>query len=132
MISSRCWVMCAQKSCRASVSSGVSSERTMVASPDQKATARQRWARKIKPQYAEGELVKVARAQHQSEAEFIEGLLLEEGIPCMLRRARGFDVGEMLAAGPRDVLVPASGAQAAREALAWQPPADAASTRRGA
>jgi uncharacterized protein YbaR (Trm112 family) len=99
---------------------------------EQKATARQRWARKIKPQYAEGELVKVARAQHQSEAEFIEGLLLEEGIPCMLRRARGFDVGEMLAAGPRDVLVPASGAQAAREALAWQPPADAAGTGRGA
>jgi uncharacterized protein YbaR (Trm112 family) len=99
---------------------------------EQKATARQRRARKIKPQYAEGELVKVARAQHQSEAEFIEGLLLEEGIPCMLRRSRGFDVGQMLAAGPRDVLVPASGAQAAREALAWQPPADAAGPRRGA
>lgn len=89
---------------------------------EQKATPRQLRARKIKPQYAEGELVKVARAQHQSEAEFIEGLLLEVGIPCMLRRARGFDVGEMLAAGPRDVLVPASGAQAAREALAWEPP----------
>jgi ribosomal protein L37E len=89
---------------------------------EQKASARQRRARKIKPQYAEGQLVKVARAQHQSEAEFIEGLLLEEGIPCMLRRSRGFDVSEMLAAGPRDVLVPASGAQAAREALAWEPP----------
>ena len=93
---------------------------------EQKASARQRKARKIKPQYAEGELVKVARAQHQSEAEFIEGLLLEEGIPCMLRRSRGFDVSEMLAAGPRDVLVPGSGAQAAREALAWEPPAGGA------
>ena len=82
-------------------------------------SARQRRARKIKPQYAEGELVKVARAQHQSEAEFIEGLLLEEGIPCMLRRSRGFDVADMLAAGPRDVLVPESGAQAAREALSF-------------
>jgi hypothetical protein len=91
---------------------------------EQQASARQRRARKIKPQYAEGELVKVARAQHQSEAEFIEGLLLEEGIPCMLRRARGFDVSEMLAAGPREVLVPASGAQAAREALAWEPPSE--------
>jgi uncharacterized protein YbaR (Trm112 family) len=99
---------------------------------EQKPSPRQRWARKIKPQYAEGELVKVARAQHQSEAEFIEGLLLEEGIPCMLRRARGFDVSEMLAAGPRDVLVPASGAQAAREALAWPPPPDTAGTGRGA
>jgi hypothetical protein len=95
---------------------------------EQKSTARQQRARKIKPQYAEGQLVKVARAQHQSEAEFIEGLLLEEGIQCMLRRARGFDVGEMLAAGPRDVLVPASGAQAAREALAWEPPEGAATS----
>jgi hypothetical protein len=86
---------------------------------------RQRWARKIKPQYAEGELVKVARAQNQSEAELLEGLLLEQGIPSLLRRSRGFDVADMLAAGPRDVLVPASGAQAAREALRWQEPAEA-------
>jgi putative signal transducing protein len=83
------------------------------------ATARQRKARKIKPQYAEGVLVKIARAQNLTEAEFIEGLLLEEGIPCMLRRSRGSDVPDFLAAGPRDVLVPASGAEAAREALAW-------------
>jgi Putative prokaryotic signal transducing protein len=89
---------------------------------EQPASDRQRRARKIKPQYAEGQLVNVARAQNQSEAELIEGLLLEEGIPCMLRRSRGFDVPDMLVAGPRDVLVPASGAQAAREALAWQPP----------
>jgi hypothetical protein len=89
---------------------------------EQPASARQRRARKIKPQYGEGELVKVARAQNQSEAEFIEGLLLEEGIPSLIRRSPGFEVAEMLAAGPRDVLVPASGAQAAREALAWDPP----------
>jgi hypothetical protein len=88
-------------------------------------TPRQRRARKIKPQYAEGELVTVARAQNETEAQFIEGLLLEEGIPCLLRRSPGFDVAEMLAAGPRDVLVPASGAQAAREALAWDSGGDA-------
>ncbi len=35
----------------------------------------------------------------------------------MLRRARGFDVPDFLAAGPRDVLVPASGAPAARDVL---------------
>jgi len=85
---------------------------------------RRRRARKIKPQYAEGKLVKVARAGSQPEAEFIAGLLLEEGIPSMLRRSRGFDVPDFLAAGPRDILVPESGAEAAREALAWeQPPA---------
>jgi hypothetical protein len=83
-------------------------------------SAAQRRARKIKPQYAEGELVKVARGANQPEAEFIQGLLLEEGIPSMLRRSPGSDVAESLAAGPRDVLVPESGAEAAREALAWE------------
>jgi hypothetical protein len=35
----------------------------------------------------------------------------------MLRRTRGFDVPDMLAAGPRDIMVPASGATVAREVL---------------
>jgi hypothetical protein len=74
-------------------------------------------ARRIKPQYSEGELVWVARASNQPEAEFIRGLLLEEGIPSLQRRAPGFDVPDFLAAGPREILVPASGAAAAREAL---------------
>ena len=74
-------------------------------------------ARKIRPQYAEGDLVGVARGRNQAEAEFIQGLLLEEGVPSLLRRSRGFDVPDFLAAGPRDVLVPASGAPAAREVL---------------
>ncbi len=74
-------------------------------------------ARKIKPQYSEGDLVRVAGARHQAEAELIQGLLLEEGVPSMLRRTRGFDVPDMLAAGPRDVMVPASGASAARDVL---------------
>ena len=74
-------------------------------------------ARKIKPQLSEGELVKVAGGRNQTEAEFIQGLLLEEGVPSMLRRARGFDVPDMLAAGPRDVMVPASGAAPARDVL---------------
>ncbi|HEX8083514.1 MAG TPA: hypothetical protein VF529_04435 [Solirubrobacteraceae bacterium] len=73
--------------------------------------------RKIKKQYSEGELVRVKVARQQPEAEFIQSLLLEEGIPSTLRRTRGFDVPEMLAAGPRDVLVPASGVAAAREVL---------------
>ena len=73
--------------------------------------------RKIKKQYAEGELVRVKVARQQPEAEFVQSLLLEEGIPSTLRRTRGFDVPEMLAAGPRDVLVPESGVAAAREVL---------------
>lgn len=74
-------------------------------------------ARKIKPQYAEGDLVRVIGASNQTEAEFIQGMLLEEGIPSTLRRTRGFDVPDMLAAGPRDVMVPASGHAVARDVL---------------
>jgi hypothetical protein len=84
---------------------------------DQPVTERQERARKIKPQYAEGPLVRVAGARHQAEAEFIQGLLLEAGVPSMLRRTRGFDVPDMLAAGPRDVMVPQTGVDAAREVL---------------
>jgi hypothetical protein len=74
-------------------------------------------ARKIKPQFAEGELVRVAGARNLAEAEFIQGLLLEEGVPSLLRRTAGFDVPDFLAAGPRDILVPESGVLAAREVL---------------
>ena len=74
-------------------------------------------ARKVKPQLAEGELVRVAGARNQAEAEFIQGLLLEEGVPSLIRRSAGFDVPDFLAAGPRDLLVPASGAPTAREVL---------------
>jgi Putative prokaryotic signal transducing protein/zinc-ribbon domain len=90
------------------------------AGAEQEPSERQRTARKIKPQYAEGPLVKIARVGSQPEAELIAGLLLEEGIPSMVQRAGGFDVAEFLAAGPRDLLVPESGAQAAREALAYE------------
>ncbi|HET8979225.1 MAG TPA: hypothetical protein VFN87_13770 [Solirubrobacteraceae bacterium] len=78
---------------------------------------RHRRARKVKPQLSEGELVKVAWARNQPEAEFIQGLLLEEGVPSMVRRSAGFDVPDFMAAGPRDILVPASGADVAREVL---------------
>jgi hypothetical protein len=74
-------------------------------------------ARKIKPQLAEGRLVRVAGARNQAEAEFIQGLLLEEGVPSLLRRSAGFDVPDFLAAGPRDVLVPQTGWRTAREVL---------------
>ncbi len=73
--------------------------------------------RKIKPQLSEGPLAIVAHASNQAEAEFIQSLLLEEGVPSLLRRSAGFDVPDFLAAGPRDVLVPLSGLDTARQAL---------------
>jgi hypothetical protein len=75
-------------------------------------------ARKIKRQYSEGPLAWVATTRNQAEAELIQNLLLDQGVPSALRRTRGFDVPEMLAAGPRDVLVPQSGLETAREVLA--------------
>ena len=81
-------------------------------------TERHARARKVKAQYSEGPLVRVARARHQAEAELISGLLLEEGIPSMAKRSGGFDVPDFIAAGPRDILVAASGADRAREVLA--------------
>jgi hypothetical protein len=74
-------------------------------------------ARKIDPAFTEGELVRVAGGRNQAEAELIQGLLLEWGVPSVLRRTAGFDVPDFLAAGPRDVLVPEAGAETAREVL---------------
>jgi hypothetical protein len=85
--------------------------------PSRRVSERRERARKVKPQLAEGPLVRVAGAQNQAEGEFIQGLLLEEGVPSMLRRSAGFDVPDFLAAGPRDVMVPISGADTARQVL---------------
>jgi hypothetical protein len=83
---------------------------------EQPADQARQHARKIKPQYARGELRRVATARQLPEAEFIQLLLLEEGVPSMLRRAT-WDVPEMLPAGPRAVMVPESGYRKALEVL---------------
>jgi Putative prokaryotic signal transducing protein len=70
---------------------------------------------------SKGKLVKVAYAQQQAEAEMIQGLLSEHGIPSMLRRAAGFDVPDFLAAGPREVLVAEEIAAEARSVLEGTP-----------
>jgi hypothetical protein len=88
-------------------------------------------ARKIDPAFTEGELVRVAGGRNQAEAELIQGLLLEWGVPSILRRSAGFDVPDFLAAGPRDVLVPSAGAQTAREVLLQADMAPTTGERRG-
>lgn len=72
---------------------------------------------KIRPEYRQGDLVKVGWARNQAEAEMIQLMLMEEGIPTALRRSAGFDVPDFLAAGPRDVMAPASAREAARALL---------------
>ena len=75
-------------------------------------------ARKVKPEFTGGDPVKVGFARNLAEAQLIQGILLEEGIPSYERRSRGFDVPDFLAGGPRDILVPAAAAETARELLA--------------
>jgi hypothetical protein len=64
------------------------------------------------------QLVKVAYAANLPEAELIQGLLRQEHIPSMVRRNGAFDLPDFIAAGGRDVLVPVSQADRARELLA--------------
>ncbi len=74
-------------------------------------------ARKIRPEFSRGDLVQVAGGRNLMEAELIQNLLIEEGVPSVLRRSAGFDVPDFLASGPRDVLVAESGLEAARDML---------------
>ena len=66
-----------------------------------------------------GRLAKVAFAQNLMEAEMIQGLLAEHGIPSMIQRT--VDNPEFLAAGPRQILVPEEAAENAREVLEGTP-----------
>jgi hypothetical protein len=66
---------------------------------------------------SDGDLVKVAYAQDQTEAEFLQGLLHDADVGSVVRRAPGFDVPEFLAGGPRDVLVAASDVSIAGDVL---------------
>ena len=77
-------------------------------------------ARKVNPRLARGEPERVAVVANIAEGELVQGILLEEGIPSYLRRSAGFDVPDFLAAGPRDVMVPASAVEEARELLTGQ------------
>ena len=53
---------------------------------------------------SDSDLVKVAYAHDQTEAEFLGGLLHDADVGSVVRRAPGADVPEFLA-GPRHVLV---------------------------
>ena len=65
----------------------------------------------------DSDLVKVAYADDEFAAEFLQGLLREADVGSVVRRAPGFDVPEFLTAGPRHVLVAASDVPLAQDAL---------------
>jgi hypothetical protein len=61
--------------------------------------------------------VKVAAAPDESVALLMDGVLKDAGIPSLIKRAAGFDAPDFLSAGPRDVLVPASLVDEAKQVL---------------
>jgi len=61
--------------------------------------------------------VKVAAAPDESVALLMDGVLKDAGIPSLIQRAAGFDAPDFLAAGPRDVLVPGSLVEEAKQLL---------------
>ena len=61
--------------------------------------------------------MKVAASPDESVALLMDGLLKGAGIPSLIQRAPGFDAPDFLAAGPRDVLVPGSLAEEAKQVL---------------
>ena len=69
-------------------------------------------------------LVKIAFAPSQVEAEMIQGLLSEHGIPSVFKRGPGFDVPEFMPVGPRQIFVTEAVAQEAREVLEGTPGGD--------
>jgi hypothetical protein len=61
--------------------------------------------------------VKVAAAPDESVALLMDGVLKDAGIPSLIQRTPGFDAPDFLAAGPRDVLVPGSLLEEAKQVL---------------
>jgi hypothetical protein len=61
--------------------------------------------------------VKVAAAPDESVALLMDGVLKDADILSLIHRAPGFDAPDFLAAGPRDVLVPGSLVEEARQIL---------------
>ena len=61
--------------------------------------------------------VKVAAAPDESVALLMEGVLEDADTPALIQRAGGFDAPDFLSAGPRDVLVPSSLVEEAKQVL---------------
>ena len=61
--------------------------------------------------------VKVAAAPDESITLLMDGVLKDAGIPSLIQRGPGFDAPDFLSAGPRDVLVPGSLLEEARQVL---------------
>lgn len=78
---------------------------------------------RLRPEYAQGELVTVTTVANVAEAEVLRDMLLAEGIPTMVRPARSFDPRFFtLGMGAHEVLVRKSGYEAAYELVHGEQP----------
>lgn len=59
----------------------------------------------------------MAVAPNETSALLMDGVLKDAGVPSLIQRALGFDAPDFLSAGPRDVLVPGSLAEEAKQLL---------------
>ena len=64
------------------------------------------------------EPVPVAFAANQTEADLIQGILREEGIPSLTQKPEGSFLTDLFAMGPRHIVVPASAEEKAKKILA--------------
>ena len=64
------------------------------------------------------EPVEVAFASNQTEADMIQGILKDEGIPSLTRKPNGSFLTDLFAMGPRNIVVPASAEEKAKQILA--------------
>ena len=76
----------------------------------------------IDPRYTGGDLVKVIQARNPTKAQLMQGVLRDAGIPSIDRPTRAFDILDLLAVGPRDILVAAGAVDDARALLGVEPP----------
>jgi hypothetical protein len=76
----------------------------------------------IGPGYHGGKLVRIIQARNPTEAQLMQGVLLDAGIPSIDRPTRAFDILDLLAVGPRDILVSEGAAEDARLLLGVEAP----------
>jgi hypothetical protein len=79
-------------------------------------------APEVDPRYTGGRLVQIVQAKNPTEARLMQSVLMDAGIPSIDRPTRAFDILDLLAVGPRDILVSAAAVEDARALLGLEPP----------
>jgi hypothetical protein len=67
-------------------------------------------------------LVRITTARNPTEAALMQSALLDAGIPSIDRPTRAFDILDLLAIGPRDILVAQEASAEARDLLGVEEP----------